>query len=71
MDKSGKTVATPRDDPSPERRPLLELSSGYLARAEGLLPMQGAHHPWQVKQHYVRDLAAMRFSRVDEQLDLK
>ena len=71
MDRRGFDVATPRDDPSPERHPLLELSSGYLARAEGLLPMQGARHPWRVKQHYVRDLAAMRFSKVDEAMDCR
>jgi len=71
MDRRGLAVATPRDDPSPERHPLLELSSGYLARAEGQLPLQGARHPWRVKQHYVRDLAAMRFSKVDEQLDFR
>ena len=71
MDRRGFSVATPRDDPNPERRPLLELSSGYLARAEGQLPMQGARHPWRVKQHYVRDLAAMRISKVDEEMDLR
>ena len=71
MDKRGLKVSTPRDDPSRERRPLLELSSGYLARAEGLLPQQGAKHPWRVKQHYVRDLAAMRFSKVDEEMDFR
>jgi len=71
MDRRGFAVATPRDDPRPERRPLLELSSGYLARAEGMLPMQGERHPWRVKQHYVRDLAAMRFSKVDEEIDFR
>jgi len=69
MDRRGANVATPRDDPGPERRPLLELSSGYLSRAEGILPLQGARHPWRVRQNYVRDLAAMRFSRVEEELD--
>jgi len=71
MDKRGLTVATPRDDPSPERHPLLELSSGYLARAQGHLPRQGARHPWRVKQHYVRDLTAMGLSRVDEAMDFR
>jgi cation diffusion facilitator CzcD-associated flavoprotein CzcO len=71
MNRRGLAVATPRDDPSPERRPLLELSSGYLARAEGLLPMQGPRHPWRVRQHYVLDLAAMRFSKVDEEVDFR
>jgi cation diffusion facilitator CzcD-associated flavoprotein CzcO len=71
MDRRGYAVATPRDDPSPERLPLLELSSGYLARAEGILPRQGVRHPWRVRQHYVRDLAAMTFSRTDEALDFR
>ena len=71
MDRRGLKVATPRDDPGPDRLPLLELSSGYLDRAEGMLPRQGTRHPWRVRQHYVRDLAAMRFGRVDEALDLR
>ena len=71
MDRKGLAIAVPRDDPSSERRPLLELSSGYLARANGLLPQQGTRHPWRVKQHYVRDLAAMRFSRIDEEMDFR
>ncbi|HET7707923.1 MAG TPA: NAD(P)/FAD-dependent oxidoreductase [Sphingomicrobium sp.] len=71
LDGRGLAVATPRDDPSPERRPLLELSSGYLARAEGLLPRQGLAHPWRVRQNYVRDLVAMTFSRTSEALDFR
>jgi monooxygenase len=66
MDRNDVAVATPQDDPSPERRPLLELSSGYLSRAENLLPRQGMRHPWRVRQHYVRDLVTMRFSGVSE-----
>ena len=71
MDRRGYAVATPRDDPNPERRPLLELTAGYLTRAEGLLPSQGARHPWRVRQNYIRDLAAMTFSRTGEALDLR
>jgi len=69
MDRKGFAVATPRTDADLERRPVLGLTSGYVKRAEGLLPSQGDRQPWMVPQNYVRDLAAMRFSRVDEALE--
>jgi monooxygenase len=69
MDKRAAAVCTPRHDASVERRPALDLSSGYVKRAEGLLPSQGDRQPWMVPQNYVRDLAAMSFSRIDEALE--
>jgi len=69
MDKRGVAVCTPRHDASVERRPALDLSSGYVKRAEGLVPSQGDRQPWMVPQNYVRDLAAMSFSRIDEALE--
>jgi len=62
-------VCAPRHDDTVGRRPALDLSSGYVTRAEGLLPSQGDRAPWVVPQNYARDLAAMTFSRVDEALD--
>ena len=49
---------------------VIDFSSGYVKRAEGVLPMQGARHPWNVRQNYFRDLLTMRFSRIDEDLEL-
>jgi cation diffusion facilitator CzcD-associated flavoprotein CzcO len=71
MDRHGFAVATPQDDPNPDRVPLLELTAGYLTRAEGILPRQGIRHPWRIRQQYVRDLAAMTFSRADEAMDFR
>ena len=52
---------------------MLDLSSGYLARAADRLPKSGDTYPWQVYQSYVKDYRAtkrsdirddvMRFSR--------
>jgi cation diffusion facilitator CzcD-associated flavoprotein CzcO len=69
MSRKAFAVCVPKADESLERRSVLDLSSGYVKRAEGLLPSQGDRQPWMVPQNYVRDLAAMRFSRIDEALD--
>ncbi|HEX6740406.1 MAG TPA: NAD(P)/FAD-dependent oxidoreductase [Sphingomicrobium sp.] len=70
MDARGFATAVPRADAGLERRPVIDFSSGYVARAEGVLPSQGHRQPWQVPQNYVRDVAAMTFRRIDEGLEL-
>ena len=47
-------------------RPMLEMASGYVARAKDVLPRQGDESPWQLPQSYRRDLRALRFDRVDD-----
>ena len=67
MERKGYAICTPRpSDPSMETVPLLDLSSGYVRRALGSIPRQGARAPWRVHQNYVMDLAALRFGRVDD-----
>lgn len=48
-----------RDD-TIERRPLLDLSSGYLQRSADRFPSQGSNEPWQMHQSYLRDISVMR-----------
>ena len=52
--------------PDSERsvEPMLDLKSGYVARAAGLLPRQGQKAPWRVYQNYARDLLAFRTGRM-------
>jgi monooxygenase len=67
MRRSGETVAVARlPEPAPERRPMLEFTSGYVQRAAGMLPAQGPEAPWRVHQNYAKDLLALRFSRLDD-----
>lgn len=47
-------------------RPMLEMASGYVARAKDKLPRQGEESPWQLPQSYRRDLKALRFDRLDD-----
>ena len=67
MGRRGLTVAVPRyDEDPPGRGPLLELTSGYVRRAEDDLPRQGHRFPWRVVQSYLRDVAMTRMSRIDD-----
>jgi cation diffusion facilitator CzcD-associated flavoprotein CzcO len=65
MDRHAYAQVTPHADPGDvERRPLLDLSSGYIERAADALPRQGARAPWYLRQNYVLDWWATTFGRV-------
>jgi len=67
MDRKGWSICVPRfGDPAPERAPMLDFSSGYVTRAADSLPSQGPEAPWRVHQNYLKDLAALRFGRIDD-----
>jgi cation diffusion facilitator CzcD-associated flavoprotein CzcO len=69
MQARAQTVCVPRANQTMGRRPVIEFSSGYVARAQDRIPSQGDVHPWRVEQNYVRDLASMAFSPVGEALE--
>jgi monooxygenase len=46
--------------------PVFGLNSGYITRAAGRLPKQGAAFPWQVKQSYVADYRAMKMKSIQD-----
>lgn len=64
MDRHGAAIAMVRRDPDVAPRPFLDFSSGYVRRADGLLPLQGASDPWRVHQNYLRDMLLIRFGRI-------
>ncbi|MGW4244367.1 flavin-containing monooxygenase [Nocardia sp. NPDC004722] len=49
--------------------PFLGLTSGYVQRAGGVLPKQGRHAPWLLRQNYLLDFFTMRFGRLDEGIE--
>ena len=66
MDRRGYAVATPRVRDAVVADPTLPLTSGYVQRAEGLLPKQGSKQPWKMNQNYARDLRAFRFGALED-----
>jgi cation diffusion facilitator CzcD-associated flavoprotein CzcO len=73
MDRRGYRSCVPRaPGEGVERRPLLDFSSGYIARAEAALPEQGTKGPWRLPQNYFRDLVTLGLGPVeDEALELR
>ena len=75
MDRHGYTTVTPVvDDPTLTFKPfIVDIDSGYVARAMHLFPKQGSHGPWTADQHYRKDRErlrtiedpALRFARVE------
>jgi cation diffusion facilitator CzcD-associated flavoprotein CzcO len=55
LDRHGYASATPREVPG-NRRPLLDLTSGYVQRALDRFPQQGDRDPWTVRQNYLLDM---------------
>jgi cation diffusion facilitator CzcD-associated flavoprotein CzcO len=64
---TGAVSATPRHrGGGGADRPIIDLSSGYIARAADRLPKQGAREPWVFTQNYLRDRRAMRARGYDD-----
>ncbi|NNF34757.1 MAG: NAD(P)/FAD-dependent oxidoreductase [Saprospiraceae bacterium] len=66
MDKKGYRTVIPRKDPSMEVIPFLNINSGYVERAQNILPQQGAKRPWRVYQNYFKDMMATRFGKIED-----
>jgi monooxygenase len=67
MDRTGREICLPlNDDPSVLPETWLNLTSGYIQRAIGRLPMQGSKKPWKLYQNYFLDLITFRFGAIDD-----
>ena len=54
------------DDPSVAEEPLIDFTSGYVARAKEWLPRQGSVAPWKLHQNYARDRWLFGRARLDD-----
>jgi len=70
MDARGRKVCIARHPAGLERRPVMELNSGYVRRAASTLPHQADRQPWRVPQHYLKDAVDMTLRPIDEGLEL-
>jgi cation diffusion facilitator CzcD-associated flavoprotein CzcO len=67
MDKNDYSVVTPRfDEHALSSEPLLDLNSGYIQRAENVLPKQGSKAPWKVHQNYLHDKFTLTYGSVKD-----
>ena len=67
MDRHGYSTVVPVvDNPSIEKRPMLDFSAGYVQRAVDLFPQQGTSGPWTVEMDYWADHARLRKGSVDD-----
>ncbi len=67
MDKKGVHQCTPRLPEEPlELEPWMNLTSGYVSRAKGILPKQGTATPWKLHQNYILDIMMLEYGSVDD-----
>jgi monooxygenase len=67
MDRRGYAICTPRlGGLAIAEGPTLPLTSGYIERAQHLLPKQGTRKPWRMNQNYALDVMALRFGAIED-----
>ncbi len=67
MDKTGTRIAVAeRNDPNVKPAPLLEMSSGYVTRAEATLPKGADRAPWKLYQNYAMDMDQLRNGKLED-----
>jgi cation diffusion facilitator CzcD-associated flavoprotein CzcO len=66
MEERGADMVVPvREVGEIERRPLFELTSGYVMRGIQRFPHAGSRGPWTAEMAYEQDLARLRHEAVD------
>jgi monooxygenase len=70
MDKKGMRQVTPLPRNETAVAPFVQkFTPGYIERALAAWPKQGSKAPWRVNQNYIRDILALKWSRVDTALE--
>jgi len=66
MDQTGTRIAMPRRDANVQPAPLLDMTSGYVARAESHLPKGADRAPWKLFQNYAMDMEQLRKGKLED-----
>lgn len=69
MKKRGMRQVTPRMEGTVEPTPFLDFTSGYVRRAIDQLPRQGTRKPWRLNQNYTRDIMALKYGGIDQEME--
>jgi len=67
MDKTGTRIAVAeRKDPNVKEAPLLDMTSGYVARAADTLPKGADRAPWKLYQNYAMDMDQLHNGKLED-----
>ncbi len=67
METTGKQQVVPKNDNSNiEKRPFIDMQSGYISRIREQLPKQGSIRPWKLYQNYFLDMSLLRLASLDD-----
>ena len=67
MDRHGyDSVVAPTPGADLPRRPMIDLTAGYVMRSIDLFPKQGDRAPWRLYQNYPRDVLLLRRGALDD-----
>ncbi len=67
MEAKGLRQCTPRTtDPTLERQPWLDFTSGYVQRSIHKFPMQGSKKPWRLYQNYLLDIMSLGLGQIED-----
>jgi monooxygenase len=67
MDEHNYKVVTPRVRGTLKPGPLMDLSSGYLQRAKGTLPVAGDKDPWRLKNNWYFDKRVIKHQPIEDE----
>jgi len=66
MDMIDRPICVPIDECNTQRELFLNLSSGYIQRAQQGIPKQGAVQPWRLDQNYRKDKKRLRGVKIED-----
>lgn len=69
MKKRGMRQVTPRLGAPVDALPFLDFTSGYVQRAMAQFPRQGSRKPWRLHQNYARDVLALKYGGIDQEME--
>ncbi len=67
MDRGGHRACVPvADDPTIERRPLIDFAAGYVQRSVDQFPKSGSRQPWRLGMTYAVDVVKLRHGGLED-----
>ena len=69
MEKLGVRQATPKVPADQNLEPTMGLTSGYVMRAQGNLPLQATKKPWKLYQNFALDTMLLKHGKIDNEME--